>query len=177
MRRHEGRNENFWTCLRVQASPLSVLLFQPSHAAVSLLSGWVDVLTGIERQGYTLSLFCHLPPLALTGPNTSIGASTAQPINHCLMKQYKRKFAQWGLQTLSLFGLQSIYGPLLFSRLTWKDRHPCDEYCDVLHCINASDGIQTGLDLGVSSFFYGFIHRCLLSLLRNVSTPLLTLHT
>lgn len=87
-----------------------------SHASASLLSGWVDVVTGLERQGYTVSLFCHLPPLALTGPNTCIQAPTAQPINHCLLIQYKRKFAQ-GARLRHYQCLVPIYfSPLLFSR-------------------------------------------------------------
>lgn len=87
-----------------------------SHASLSLLSGWVDVVTGLERQGYTVSLFCHLPPLALTGPNTCIQAPTAQPINHCLLIQYKRKFAQGAQLRHYLCFVPIYFGPLLFSQ-------------------------------------------------------------
>lgn len=131
-----------------------------SHASASLRSGWVDAVTGLERQGYTVSLFCHLPPLALTGPNTCIQAPTAQPINHCLLIQYKRKFAQ-GARLRHYHCLVPIYfwsSPFqsLGVCLTWKDRYAsgsnCYKNCDVLRCINGLDNNPTHLDLCVCSF-------------------------
>lgn len=99
---------------------LSVLLFRffclcQSHASASLLSSWLDVVTGLERQGYTVSLFCHLSPLALTGPNTCIQTPTAQPINHCLLIQYKRKFAQGARLRHYQWSVPIYFGPVLFN--------------------------------------------------------------
>lgn len=125
-----------------------------SHASAPLLSSWVDVVTGLERQGYTVSLFCHLPPLALTGPNTCIQTPTAQPINHCLLIQYKRKFDSDIISLGShLFLVQSFS---VTGCVTWKDRYATglnwDENCDALHCIYSLSLNQNVPDLCVSSF-------------------------
>lgn len=124
-----------------------------SLASAPLLSGWFDVVTGLERQGYTVSLFCHLPPLALTGPNTCIQTPTAQPINHCLLIQYKRKFGPDIISVGShLFLVQSFS---VTGCVTWKDRYAsglnCDENCDVLRFIYGLSSNQNDLDLCVSS--------------------------
>lgn len=64
--------------------------------------------------------------LASTGPNTCIQTPAAQPINHCLLIQHKRKFAD---EPSPFTGCQ-----------TWKDRRASgsgwDENWDVLLCIN-----------------------------------------
>jgi len=61
----------------------------------------------------------------LTGPNTCIQVSTAQPINHCLLIQRKRKCSRSSAQTLSVFGPDLFWSFPFHSLdvLTWKDKY------------------------------------------------------
>ena len=100
----------------------------------------------------------------LTGPNTCIQVSTAQPINHCLLIQRKRKCSRSSAQTLSVFG-PDLFWSFPFHWMCWHER------------INMPEVENWGSSL--QQLFgerIGSIHRFLFWPLKYVSTHSFTLH-
>lgn len=122
-----------------------------------------------DRQGYVSSLFCHLLPLALTDPNTCFQAPTAQPINHCLLIQYKRKFAQ-GVRLDHYQHLVSIYFGLLLFSCSMSDNESTDTPVAQTVMFFAAWMIRIFIktDLGLCFRSFMALHSCLLSPLGNV---------
>ena len=89
------------------SSPPLFRRLQSACIGFTSLSGWVDVVTGLEREGYTVSLFCHPLVWLWLAPDTCILPSAAHPINHCPLPQHSKKFSQgdgkWSAFTVIYF--------------------------------------------------------------------------
>lgn len=155
-----------------------------SHASASLLSGWVDVVTGLERQEYTQCPYsvtsCHWLWLA---PNTCIQAPYSTANKSLSSDTIRGKVCSRSLaQTLSAFG------PDLFRSSHFQPLDVWHERIDMLAVMKTVRNtvmflaalmviviiIIKLIGICVSAPFWHFIHRCLLSLLRGVSEQLFT---
>lgn len=111
-------------------------------------------------------------PIGFDWPQHIHSSPTAQPINHCLLIQYERKFAQ-GARLSHYQCLVSIYfGPLLLqSLIVWHERRHI-LYMSVARAVMKTLMLFAALmvwilikliRVGVSAPFWHFIHNGLLS--------------
>lgn len=70
---------------------------------------WLDVLTGLERQGYMVSLFCHLPAVGFHWPQHT-PSNPCSTTNKSLSSDTIQQKVCWRSSTRTL----SVFAPYLF---------------------------------------------------------------
>lgn len=147
----------FWGGWFICFSLSLIFLLRPLHPSTFDLMCWQALRGKDTRCPYSVTF----PLLAFTGPNICLQTPAAQPINHCRVTQYNRKFAQ-GAQLGHYQCPAPIYfASALFSVTKLMCHSPKAETvdCDVVRRNNGSNRrVERILIWG----FFLFIHRLLL---------------
>lgn len=159
-------------------NPLHFSLMQTSCSFLTLCSFVLELATDMYQLHFSLAeltlwqarihsvLILSPSPIGFDWPQHMLSSPTAQPINHCLLIQYKRKFAQ-GARLNHYQCLVSVYfGTRLLQSLdVWHERIYSIRQWLNLWCSALMVWILIKLVwfCVCCSFFWHFIHNCLLS--------------
>lgn len=120
----------------------------------------------------------NFPLLAFTGPNTCLQTPAAQPINHCRLTQYNRKFAE-GAQlghyqcSVPIYFASALFSEADVTKLMCHSLKTETVDCDV---VRRNNGSNRRVELIWIWVFFLFIHR-LLSLTSRESVHNYAHHT
>lgn len=133
-----------------------------------------------ESRIHSVLILSPSPRLALTGPNTCIQTPAAQPINHCRLIQYNRKFAQGARLGHYQCSVPIYFGSVLFSKWTSDiEKLICQSLKTEIETVMLFVAIMVWIDenlIWTWVSFYSFTDCCF-SPLGNVSAQLCTSHT